>query len=100
MIGNGLGPEWFPAPLRAALTAWASARYPSLSWQMHDASYAAADPARWVCDRGFLRAMLGDAISAPRLAGMFGLSVAAWGFWAAVRIGGYWSYGRGKKDEI
>ncbi|MDZ7906714.1 MAG: hypothetical protein U5N55_13815 [Cypionkella sp.] len=92
MIGNGLGPWWFPRSLRAGLTVWASARYPSLSWQMHDASYDAGSPARWICDRGFLRAMLTDALAAPRARTIFGLSFAAWAFWVAVRIGGHWSY--------
>lgn len=96
-MGNGLGPWWFPAWLRAALTAWAARHFPSLSWQMHDASYDAGSPARWVCDRGFLRAMLGDAIGARRVAVMFALSVAAWAFWVAVRVGGRWSYNWGAK---
>jgi hypothetical protein len=94
VIGNGLGPWWFPARLRSLLTAWASARYPSLSWELHDASYRAAHPARWICDRGFLRAMLGDAIKAQRLGAMMGLSVVAWGMWLLVRVFGKLSYGK------
>ena len=91
-MGNGLGPWWFPARLRAWLTAWASARFPSLSWQMHDASYDAGSPERWVADRGFLRAMLRDAVGERSPAAIFGLSAAAWAFWAAVRMFGVWSY--------
>jgi hypothetical protein len=97
MVGNGLGPWWFPARLRAVLTAWAARHFPTLSWQMHDASYAAGSPERWVCDRGFLRAMLVDALGASRVSMMFGLSVAAWAFWLAVRLFGWASYGQGKK---
>lgn len=96
-MGNGLGPWWLPASLRAWLTAWASAHFPSLSWELHDASYEMGFPARWICDRGFLRAMLRDAIASKSLAGMFGLSLAAWFFWVAVRIGGRWSYNGGAK---
>ncbi len=91
MIGNGLGPEWFPAGLRAALTAWASRRYSNLAWEEHDQSYGAGYPARWVCDRGFLRAMLSRMESAT-VRGIFALTVIAFLFWAAVRLLGWTRY--------
>lgn len=91
-MSNGLGPWWFPARFRGALTRWAARYYPSLSWELHDASYAIGTPARWVCDRGFLRAMLSDAARAERVLSIFALSVIAWAMWALVRIFGGWSY--------
>lgn len=94
MIGNGLGPWWFPAWLRRALTAWSAARFPSLAWELHDASYAIGRPERWRCDRGLRRAMQADARAAKRWHRRAFLSAAAWFFWVLVRLFGWASYGR------
>jgi hypothetical protein len=64
---------------------------------MHDASYEAGHPERWVCDRGFLRAMLGDSLRASRVTAMWALGIVAWVLWIAVRLGGWASYNRAKK---
>lgn len=97
MTGNGLGPWWFPDKTRRALTNWASARFPSLSWEKHDASYIAGHPERWICDRGFLRAMLGDTLQKQGVAQIWALGLAAWLFWVAVRCFGWASYNRSAK---
>ncbi len=93
---NGLGPWWFPESFRQGLTMWAARHFVSVSWEKHDAAYAAGEPARWICDRGFLRAMLGDAARADHPAAIAGLSALAWAFWLAVRLFGWLSYGRGR----
>ena len=91
---NGIGPWWFPAKGRAVLT-WAGGWFFSeASWAKHDASYEAGHPARAVCDRGFLAAMLRDASKARPVAKMAACCVLAWTLWALVRLFGWASYGR------
>lgn len=98
-MGNGLGPWWFPAWLRAALTAWAARLFPSLFWGLHDAAYAEGKVPRWVCDRGALRAMLCDALAAESVGRMFALMAVAWFFWVLLRLFGHWSYNWGQNEN-
>ena len=91
---NGLGPWWFPAPIRAALTRAGEWFFGEASWDIHDASYAAGQPARAVCDRGFLAAMLRDASKARPVAKMAACTVLAWFLWLMVRLFGWASYDR------
>ena len=93
--GNGLGPWWLPAPLRRLLT-WAGGLFfKEAAWEIHDASYAAGTPARAVCDRGFLAAMLRDASEARTPLKMAACCGLAWFFWVLVRSFGWASFGRG-----
>ncbi len=93
-FGNGLGPWWFPAPLRRLITHWASFFFCEAAWEIHDASYAAADPARAICDRGFLRAMLRDASRQSRIWMIAACTILGWIMWGLVRLAGWASYGR------
>jgi hypothetical protein len=91
-VGNGLGPWWFPAWGRRFLTRLSARFFREAAWEKHDAGYAKGRPARAVCDRRFLQAMLRDASqtnTTPRIAAC---CVLAWFYWGAVRIGGRWSY--------
>lgn len=90
---NGLGPWWFPGPVRAGLTRMSRLFFVTASWDRHDEGYARADPPRRECDRRFLAAMLADAAAAStewRMAACTGL---AWTFWVAVRLFGWTAYG-------
>ena len=89
---NGLGPWWFPAPIRAVLTKLGLLFFQEADWDRHDASYAAGFPARSVCDRGFLAAMLRDASLARPVGKMFICTGLAWLLWALVRLFGWASY--------
>jgi hypothetical protein len=92
-MANGLGPWWFPAALRRALTRAAAWFFVEADWTIHDESYAAADPERAVCDRGFLRAMLRDASNTDTTPRIAACTVLAWMLWALVRLFGWASYG-------
>lgn len=94
MVGNGLGPWWLPPPLRRALTALGRLFFKEAAWEIHDASYLAGSPARAVCDRGFLAAMLRDASEARTAFKMALCTALAWFLWLCVRALGWASYGR------
>ncbi len=93
-IVNGVGPRWAPAPVRALLTRLATAFFDEASWDHHDWGYYWGCPARAECDRRFLAAMLRDASRAGPVWRMTLANALAWLFWAAVRLGGWASYGR------
>jgi hypothetical protein len=93
-VGNGLGPWWFPASLRRVITRWASFFFHEAAWEIHDASYAAAYPARDKCDRGLLRAMLRDASRQDFVSMIAACTGLAWLMWVMVRLLGWASYGR------
>jgi len=91
--GNGMGPWWFPTAWRKRATAWASFFFQEANWDIHDASYNAAFPARAICDRGLLRAMMRDASLQDLVWRIAACTTLAWGIWALVRLGGWASYG-------
>jgi hypothetical protein len=93
---NGLGAWWFPAPLRAWLTRKSAVFFNEASWIKHDIGYARGWPARDVCDRKFLQAMLRDASRRDRPAGS---AVLALLFWVCVRGGGSLSYARDNRKR-
>jgi len=95
MIGNGLGPWWFPAWIRRGLTSLGKMFFNEAAWEIHDESYAAGSPARAVADRGFLAAMLRDASIPRSTSKMAACTVLAWWLWSLVRLFGWMSY-RGK----
>jgi len=92
-LPNGLGPWWFPAPIRRALTALGRRFFDEASWEHHDRGYARGTPARAECDRKFLMAMLRDASLQPTVARAWACTTAAFFLWTCVRIGGRFSYG-------
>lgn len=94
-MSNGVGPWWFPAPLRRGITAVSGLFFATASWDRHDEGYERGSPARSECDRKFLAAMLADAGQAGPVWRMAGCTVLAWGFWVSVRLGGWASYRRG-----
>ena len=93
-IANGLGPWWFPASLRRALTRLGRRFFDEASWEHHDVGYARGHPSRAECDRKFLMAMLRDASLQPTVQRAWATSKAAWFLWSAVRLGGWASYAR------
>lgn len=92
---NGVGPWWFPAALRLAITRLSLVFFLTASWDRHDEGYGRGFPARAECDRKFLAAMLADAAQAGPAWRMAGGTALAWAFWLAVRVGGWASYRRG-----
>lgn len=93
-LGNGMGPWWWPTIWRKRATAWASFFFHEANWDIHDASYAAAFPARAVCDRGLLRAMMRDASLQDQVLRIAACTALGWVIWILVRLGGWASYGR------
>lgn len=92
MISNGIGPIWFPKRLRAWLTTFGENFFSEASWQRHDEGYARGSPARDVCDRKFLEAMLRDSSAAKTTIKIFKSLLLAVIFWIAVRLFGWLSY--------
>ncbi|KQI67056.1 hypothetical protein AN189_17695 [Loktanella sp. 3ANDIMAR09] len=82
--------------MRRGLTRVSGLFFNEASWMRHDEGYHAGHPSRVECDRKFLQAMLRDASETTTTARVFACCVLAWVFWAAVRIGGWASYGRSK----
>lgn len=91
--GNGMGPWWLPKRWCKRAAAWASFFFQEANWDIHDASYSAAFPARAICDRGLLRAMLRDVSLQDPVWRIAVGTVLAWVLWALVRLGGWASYG-------
>lgn len=91
---NGLGPWWFPHVIRDLLTRFSCVFFDEAAWWRHDEGYAAGYPARCVCDREFLRAMLRDASHAPSTGRILACVGLALFFWSMVRIFGGLSYRR------
>lgn len=60
MSGNGLGPYWFPRPIRETLTKVSSLFFDEANWDKHDEGYKRKFPPRSVCDREMLKASLRD----------------------------------------
>lgn len=93
VVGNGLGPWWFPARLRQYLTNLGELFFEEAAWEKHDEGYALAIVSRAECDRKFLMAMLRDASRASTV-GKAAICVGlAFFFWVCVRVGGAASYG-------
>lgn len=92
MISNGLGPAWFPDWLRKALTKFGSSFFDEASWDRHDEGYRAGFPARAICDRKFLQAMLRDASITTTTLRVAACTFLAWSFWLLVRLFGWITY--------
>ena len=92
-FGNGVGPNWFPAWLRRAITGYASFYFVSASWKHHDFGYTKGHRPdhRKVYDGKFLAAMKADAgeLGVAKRTTAFILS---YSFYAAVRLGGGGSF--------
>lgn len=100
MVGNGLGPWWFPQFIRRGLTNLGRVFFKEAAWEVHDASYAAGTPARHICDRGFLGAMLRDASEASSTPRMFACTALSWTFWAMCRLFGWMSYKKVRQSRL
>jgi len=92
MAGNGLGPKWFPEPIRVWLTLFGKTFFEEASWEKHDEGYARGYPSRWECDKGFLRAMLRDARNTNTLLKSLACYLLAWLLWLLVRLFGWTTY--------
>lgn len=97
IVYNGLGPWWFPAFLRRFLTVCFRRFFREASIERHDAAYGRGRPARWICDRGFRRAMQRDAARAASSGAAFLMDLAAWVLWMGLRAFGWLSYNRARK---
>lgn len=91
-MGNGLGPWWFPSPVRRGMTALGASFFDEASWDHHDRGYQRGEPARAECDRKFLMAMLRDASRQPTVLRAWACGKVAFALWLAVRLGGWASY--------
>ena len=89
---NGLGPWWFPAPIRQVLTWLSSFFFDEAAWTKHDEGYARGHPSRAECDWKFFQAMLRDASRVTRLHRVVACLVLAFFFYFAVRAFGWGSY--------
>lgn len=89
---NGLGPYWFPAAWRLALTKLSATFFDEANWAKHDEGYARRSPARSVCDRKMLGAGLRDASKAATVPRMAACTILAWFFWLMVRCFGWISW--------
>jgi len=91
-FGNGVGPFWLPNWARNAITDTASWFFADASWRHHDFGYVVGGDAfdRARSDWKFLRAMLKDAVSQPRLWILTApvAIILSFAFYIAVRIGG------------
>jgi hypothetical protein len=95
-MSNGLGPWWFPASVRKALTNLGKTFFDEASWDKHDEGYERGFPSRSECDRKFLMAMLRDASLQQTTLRAWICTKAAFFLWACVRVGGGASYGRNR----
>lgn len=91
---NGVGPWWFPASWRRALTDLSLRYFKEASWDKHDVGYALGRPSRAECDRKFLQAMLRDASETTTTTRVFACVSLSITFWVAVRLFGWASYNR------
>ena len=91
-VSNGIGPSWFPAWLRKALTRFGSSFFQEAAWDKHDEGYAVGAPSRAECDRKFLQAMLRDASLTTTTFRVFACTSLAWFFWLCVRLFGWMTY--------
>jgi hypothetical protein len=92
MAANGLGPAWFPAWLRNILTKFGSHFFEEASWEKHDEGYRKGSPARHVCDRNFLKAMVRDASLANSSLKIITCMFLAMFLWSMTRLFGRLSY--------
>jgi len=94
MIANGLGPWWFPPFIRKFLTRLSKRFFREAAWIKHDEGYARGYPARAVCDRKFLQAMLRDASLTSTTVRVLACVALALFYWTMVRLFGWASYNR------
>lgn len=99
MESNGFGPAWLPVWVRRLMTKFGLLFFDEASWARHDEGYARGYPARHVCDRKFLQAMLRDASHARTTLKVAVSTSLAWAVWAAVRLLGWVSFNWKGKTE-
>lgn len=92
MTTNGIGPRWFPAWLRKALTKFGNTFFVTASWDRHDEGYERGDPQRAVCDVRFYAAMVVDGEMQTGWRRPFS-RVLAFVFYGFVRVFGWMTYG-------
>lgn len=63
-LTNGLGPEWFSAKMRNAITLRATSIFPSKPWEQHDFAYwiGGSEETRKLADRIFYIALKSEAL--------------------------------------
>jgi hypothetical protein len=94
MTSNGVGPAWFPAPVRQALTWLSGLFFHEAAWHHHDRGYARGHPDRATCDLKFLKAMLRDASRTETASRVWACCFLAGLFWVSVRVFGWTAYRR------
>ncbi len=92
-FGNGVGPSWFPAFLRAFITKQSSWFFKDASWKHHDFGYWVGHTKahRKTYDDKFLAAMKHDLKDRGLLTKIGGFIISR-SFFAAVRLGGGGSF--------
>lgn len=91
-MNNGVGPSWFPAPVRRALTWFSLLFFSEANWDKHDEGYKAGSPSRSECDRKMLQAGLRDASRTTTIPRIFVCTFLAWVYYLACRAGGWATY--------
>ena len=94
---NGVGPWWFPGPIRSVITRLSGLFFQEASWVRHDRGYSRGRPARSECDRLFLNALLRDASRTTKASRAIACAWLGVFFWIMVRLFGWASYGRDVK---
>lgn len=92
MANNGFGPDWLPEWARKVLTKFGLLFFAEASWARHDEGYSRGFPARHICDRKFLQAMLRDASKTQKTYMIATCTILAWAIWLLVRLFGWTSY--------
>ena len=89
MYTDACGPQWLPKIARKALFGW----FFDASCRKHDEGYAEGGDSkrRKECDKKFLSAMLRDTKRSSVVAKV-PKTIVAYGFYAAVRLGGIFSF--------
>jgi hypothetical protein len=90
---NGVGPWWFPAWMRRALSWFSAGHFPIGIFDAHDVDYFLAVQSRRVCDRRFFVA-LWRAARARRGWRQFGSMMLAAIYYGFARLFGAASYNR------
>jgi hypothetical protein len=100
-VSNGVGPEWAPVIVRAAITSLSSRFFNEASWQRHDYGYLIGETEtdRQYFDQLFFRAMVRDARALNGWRRVVALILAS-SFYALVRAFGWASFNYFGHGEI
>lgn len=95
---NGVGPYWFPSPVRRVLTKVASLYFDEASWNKHDEGYYKRNPDRATCDFKFLQALLRDSSKKDSTLKVTVFILVSYLVWIIVRLAGWSAYNRTRNE--